>query len=25
VRFTDGLIRSIETNAQRVPPSELHW
>jgi putative ABC transport system ATP-binding protein len=25
VRFADGLIRSIETNAQRVPPSELHW
>jgi putative ABC transport system ATP-binding protein len=24
-RFADGLIRSIETNAQRVPPSELHW
>jgi putative ABC transport system ATP-binding protein len=25
VRFADGLIRSIEINAQRVPPSELHW
>jgi putative ABC transport system ATP-binding protein len=25
VRFADGLIRSIETNARRVPPSELHW
>jgi putative ABC transport system ATP-binding protein len=25
VRFADGLIRSIETHAQRVPPSELHW
>ena len=25
VRFADGLIRSIERNPQRVPPSELHW
>ena len=25
VRFADGLIRSIDRNPQRVPPSELHW
>ncbi|MGA1375703.1 MAG: ABC transporter ATP-binding protein [Steroidobacteraceae bacterium] len=25
VRFADGLIRSIERNPRRVPPSELHW
>jgi putative ABC transport system ATP-binding protein len=25
VRFADGLIRSIERNPARVPPSELHW
>ncbi|MGC4028442.1 MAG: ABC transporter ATP-binding protein [Steroidobacteraceae bacterium] len=25
VRFADGAIRSIETNARRQPPSELHW
>ena len=25
VRFADGLIRSVEHNAVRVPPAELHW
>lgn len=25
VRFADGLIRSIDVNAARVPPAELHW
>jgi putative ABC transport system ATP-binding protein len=25
VRFADGLIRAVEVNPQRVPPSELHW
>ena len=25
VRFADGLIRSVERNPRRVPPSELHW
>ena len=25
VRFADGLIRSVDTNAARVSPSELHW
>jgi putative ABC transport system ATP-binding protein len=25
VRFADGLIRSIETNEQRIRPSELAW
>jgi putative ABC transport system ATP-binding protein len=25
VRFADGLIRSIEVNERRVPPSELNW
>jgi putative ABC transport system ATP-binding protein len=25
VRFADGLVRSVESNPQRVAPSELHW
>ena len=25
VRFADGLIRSVESNAHRVPPAELRW
>ncbi len=25
VRFADGLIRSLERNPARVPPSQLHW
>lgn len=25
VRFADGLIRSVERNASRVPPSQLRW
>lgn len=25
VRFADGLIRSIERNPTRIPPSQLHW
>lgn len=25
VRFADGLIRSVESNAKRVAPAELHW
>jgi putative ABC transport system ATP-binding protein len=25
VRFADGLIRSMDSNAARVPPSQLHW
>jgi putative ABC transport system ATP-binding protein len=25
IRFADGLIRSVESNEQRVPPSELNW
>jgi putative ABC transport system ATP-binding protein len=25
VRFADGLIRSVEVNERRVPPSELNW
>ena len=25
VRFADGLIRTIDTNPQRVAPAELHW
>ena len=25
VRFADGVIRSIEVNPERMPPSSLHW
>jgi putative ABC transport system ATP-binding protein len=25
VRFADGLVRSVETNPQRVAPAELRW
>jgi putative ABC transport system ATP-binding protein len=25
VRFADGLVRSVESNPQRVAPAELHW
>jgi putative ABC transport system ATP-binding protein len=25
IRFADGLIRSVESNERRVPPSELRW
>jgi putative ABC transport system ATP-binding protein len=25
IRFADGLIRSIESNERRIPPSELRW
>ena len=25
VRFADGLIRAVEVNPRRIPPSELHW
>jgi putative ABC transport system ATP-binding protein len=25
VRFADGLIRSMDSNVARVPPSQLHW
>jgi putative ABC transport system ATP-binding protein len=25
VRFADGLIRTVERNPARVPPSQLHW
>jgi putative ABC transport system ATP-binding protein len=25
VRFADGLIRAVENNPQRIPPSELQW
>ncbi|MDI1282223.1 ABC transporter ATP-binding protein [Brevundimonas sp.] len=25
IHFTDGRVRSVETNATRVPPSELNW
>jgi putative ABC transport system ATP-binding protein len=25
IKFADGLIRSIESNERRVPPSELRW
>jgi putative ABC transport system ATP-binding protein len=25
VRFADGAIRGIDTNARRLPPAELHW
>ena len=25
VRFADGLIRTVERNPVRVPPSQLHW
>lgn len=25
VRFADGLIRSVETNAERIQPKDLHW
>jgi putative ABC transport system ATP-binding protein len=25
IRFADGLIRSVESNERRIPPSELHW
>jgi putative ABC transport system ATP-binding protein len=25
IKFADGLIRSIETNERRIPPSELRW
>jgi putative ABC transport system ATP-binding protein len=25
IRFADGLIRSVESNERRIPPSELNW
>ena len=25
VRFADGLIRSVETNSERIPPKDLRW
>jgi putative ABC transport system ATP-binding protein len=25
VRFADGLVRTVERNPARVPPSQLHW
>lgn len=25
IRFADGLIRSVETNPERIPPKELRW
>lgn len=25
IRFADGLIRSVESNDRRIPPTELHW